>query len=113
MDAEGVARYGPFFRSVDETGESIGGGFGPDPGAGKIPSEHVSDEGGFTDGVLADEHDLGLGVEFDVGEEGRFVEVVVAVALFGGQDGIFVDLLELGVDLGGLFGGGVHYYCRF
>jgi len=103
MNAQRVPGNRALLWPVDQAGEPVGSRLGPDPRAWKVPAEHVSNERRLAHAVLAHQHDLGLGVELAVGQEGGFIEVVVAVALFGGQDAVFVDLLELLVDAGGFF----------
>mmetsp|Transcript_29198 Transcript_29198/g.62017 ORF Transcript_29198/g.62017 Transcript_29198/m.62017 type:complete len:206 (-) Transcript_29198:21-638(-) len=105
VHAQGIARNGPLLRPVDQTGESIRRRLRPDSRTRKVPPEHVADETRLSYAVLADQHDLGFGVEFDVGEEGGFIEIVVAVAFFGGEDVFGVDGFELGGDAVG-FGNG-------
>ncbi len=98
MHAQRIPGNGPLLRPVDQTGESIRRRLRPDPRTREIPPEHVADETRLADAVLAHEHHLGFGVEFDVGEEGGFIEVVVAVAFFGREDVFGVDGFELGGD---------------
>ena len=56
----------------------VSGRLRPDPDSGKVLLEQVPDEGGFSGGVLADEHHHRLGVEVRVVQSRRVegVEVV-------------------------------------
>ena len=104
MNTECIPGDSPLFRSINKTRETICGGFRSNPCSWKITPEHVSDETSFTHRVLPHEHDLWLGIKFHIGEEGRFVEEIVAIAFLGGEDVVFVDGLELGIDDVGFVG---------
>ena len=56
----------------------VSGRLRPDPDSGKVLLEQVPNEGGFSGGVLADEHHHRLGVEVRV-VQSRRVEVVEVV----------------------------------
>ena len=55
---------------------------------------HSPNERSFAHRVLTNEHHLRLGIEFNVGEEGTLVEVVISVAFLHGQDRLLVDALQ-------------------
>ena len=55
---------------------------------------HSPNERSFAHRVLSNEHHLWLGIEFNVGEKGTLVEVVISVAFLHGQDRLLVDALQ-------------------